>query len=142
MGFDMYLSTMALDPIEKEQLRKKMAMKMGIFLESGSSVSCVSGHYYEEPHHCELCGANHADEILVVKNRGGKKLQVAVPCLREMVRFQVTDVEDFPRWLEKLKDLRAESDRRKVEREAQRQEERKRLEKRTIVRKRAPSQSV
>jgi len=133
---------MALDPMEKDQLRKKMALKMGIFLESGKSVSCVSGHYYDEPHHCELCGAVHADDLLVVKNRAGKKLQVAVSCLREMVRFQVTDVEDFSRWLEKLKELRAESERRKVEREQLRQEERKRLEKRLIVRKRVPSPTV
>jgi hypothetical protein len=133
---------MALDPLEKERLRKRMALKMGSFLESGKSVSCVSGHYYDEPHLCELCGAVHADEILVVKNRAGRKMSIATPCLREMVRFQVTDVDDLPRWLEKLKELRVEAERRKLEREEQRQEERKRLEKRLIVRKRVPTSTV
>ena len=71
-----------------------------------------------------------------MKNRAGKKLSVAVPCLKEMIRFQVTDVEDFPRWLEKLKELKAEHERRKLENEQLRQEERKRLEKKLIVRKR------
>jgi len=91
---------MALDPIEKDVLRRKMAQRMGIFLESGTTVSCVSGHFYFEPHFCDLCQTPHADEILVIKNRAGKKLQVSVPCLKEMVRFRVTDVEDLPRWLE------------------------------------------
>ena len=128
---------MALDPLEKERLRRKMALKMGSFLEGGTSVSCVSGHYYGEPHLCELCQMTHADEILVVKNRSGKKLSVGLPCLKEMIRFHVTDVEDLPRWLEKLKELRVEHERRKVENEQLRQEERKRLEKKLIVRKRS-----
>jgi hypothetical protein len=127
---------MALDPLEKDRLRKKMALKMGIFLESGQTVSCVSGHYYEEPHFCELCQATHAHEMLVIKNRSGKKLLVAAPCLLEMMRFQVTDVEDLPRWMEKLKELKAEEERRKLEKEQLRQEERKLLEKKVIVRKR------
>jgi hypothetical protein len=54
-----------------------------------------------------------------------------------MVRFQVTDVEDFTKWLSKLSDLKVDFERRKAEAEAQRQEERKRLEKKVIVRKRS-----
>jgi len=126
-----------MDPLEREQLRKKMALRMGIFLESGNTVSCVSSHYYEEPHFCELCQSSHADEILVIKNRSAKKLRVASRCLMEMVRFRVTEVEDLPRWLGKLSELRLESERRKKEQEQARQEERKRLEKKVIVRKRA-----
>lgn len=104
-------------------------------------MSCVSGHVYDEPRPCELCATTHADEILVIKNRSNRKMHVAVPCLREMVRFQVTDVEELPRWLEKMKELWAEHERRKAERAAQREEERKRLEKKVIVRKRAAEPS-
>jgi hypothetical protein len=128
---------MALDPLEKDQLRKKMATRMGSFLETGHAVSCVSGHYCEVPGFCELCQSGHAEELLVIKNRSGKKLKVAAPCLREMVRFQVAEVEDLPRWLEKLKELRLESDRRKSEEQRQHEEERKRLEKKVIVRRRS-----
>ena len=129
---------MALDPLEKEILRRKMALRMGSFLENGTTVSCISGHVYFEPHPCELCQTNHAEEILVVKNRAGKTLRVATACLREMVRFRVTEVDDLPRWLEKLTQLRAEAGKRREQEEAQRQEERKRLEKKVIVRKRSP----
>lgn len=129
---------MALDPLEKEHLRRKMAAKMGIFLEGGVAVSCVSGHVYSEaPHYCELCQSAHADEILVIKNRSGKKMHVAVPCLLEMVRFKVTDVEELPRWLEKVKELRAEEARRRADQEEARREERKKLEKKVIVRRRS-----
>lgn len=127
---------MALDPLEKDRLRKKMALKMGIFLESAMSVSCVSSHFYDELHFCELCQSTHAAEMLVIKNRSGKKMLVALSCLKEMLRFQVTDVEDLSRWLEKLKELRAESERRKQERELAREAERRQLEKKVIVRKR------
>ena len=130
---------MALDPLEKDQLRRKMAMRMGVFLESGTTVSCVSGHVYEEQHFCELCQSTHATHLLVIKNRAGKKMLVASSCLKEMVRFKVTDVEDLPRWLEKLNALEKEHVRRKAEQEQQRQEERKRLEKKVIVRKRPAS---
>ena len=127
---------MALDPLEKDLLRWKMATKMGIFVEGGGTVSCVSGHYYEDLRSCELCQATHADELLVIKNRAGKKLHVAVPCLKEMVRFKVTDVDDLSRWLDKIKDLRVEAGRRKIEQQEIREAERKRLEKKVIVRKR------
>jgi hypothetical protein len=133
---------MALDPLEREHLRRKMATRMGIFLESGKTVSCVSGHVYFEPHACDLCQAVHALDILVIKNRSGKKMSVASPCLREMVRFQVADVEDLPRWLTKLSELKGEAERRKKEEAAQRIEERKRLEKKVIVRKRVPQESL
>ncbi len=128
---------MALDPLEKDQLRRKMATRMGSFLEAGPSVSCVSGHTCEEPGLCELCQRVHAEELLVIKNRSGKKLKVAAPCLLEMVRFQVAEVEELPRWLEKLKELRSEAERRKAEAQRQRDEDRKRLEKKVIVRRRA-----
>ena len=127
---------MALDPLEKELLRRKMALRMGSFLESGTSVSCVSGHVYEEPVPCELCLATHAEELLVIKNRPGRLMKVAPGCLKEMVRFRVTEVDELPRWLEKLTELRAEYARRKAELELQRQADRKRLEKKVIVRKR------
>ena len=115
---------------------------MGIFLESGKSVSCVSGHHYEELRPCDLCQTTHADDLLVIKNRAGKKMIVAVSCLKEMIRFQVTDVEDLPRWLEKIKELRVEGEKRKVEQRAARDEERKRLEKKVIVRKRPAPQGA
>ena len=120
---------MALDPLEKEQLRRKMAVRMDSFLEGGQTVSCVSGHYYDEPHRCELCSLSHTSDILVIKNRSGKKLQVASACLREMVRFRVTDVDDLPRWIAKLSELKTEAERRRKERAELREEERKRLRK-------------
>lgn len=125
-----------MDPLEREHLRRKMATRMQSFLEGANVVSCVSGHFYEELHDCELCGLTHTPDILVIKNRSGKKkMLVASSCLREMVRFQVCDVEELPRWLEKLKTLEAENELRKVESLKAREEERKRLEKKVIVRK-------
>jgi hypothetical protein len=127
---------MAMDPLEKDRLRQKMATQMGIFLGGAKVVSCVSSHYYGEPQFCELCGQTHTEDIFVIKNRSGKKMRVGSGCLREMVRFQVTDVEDFTKWLSKLSELKVDFERRKAEAEEQRQEERKRLEKKVIVRKR------
>lgn len=127
---------MALDPLEKDHLRQKMATRMGSFLEGGTSVSCVSGHVFNELRQCELCGRVHAEEILVIKNRAHKKMMVSLDCLKEMVRFKVTDVEDLPKWLEKIKALWSEEDRRKEEEIKKRDEDRRRLEKKVIVRKR------
>ena len=127
---------MAMDALEKEHLRRKMALRMQSFLEGAATVSCVSGHFYEDLHACELCGLTHTQDILVIKNRSGKKkMLVASSCLREMVRFQVCDVEELPRWLGKLKELEAELEVRKAEMARVREEERKRLEKKVIVRK-------
>lgn len=137
LSLDMTFSLMAMDPLEKDRLRKKMATQMGIFLGGATTVSCVSSHYYGESQFCELCGRTHTEDIFVVKNRAGKKMRVASTCLREMVRFQVADVEDFTKWLAKLSELKVDFDRRKTEAEAQRLEERKRLEKKVIVRKRS-----
>ena len=131
-----------MDPLERDRLRRRMATQMGIFLGGASSVSCVSGHYYDEMHGCELCGDTHTVEILVIKNRAGKKMRVALSCLKEMIRFKVMDVEDLPRWLEKLSELKVELEKRKVEAEALRQEERKKLEKKVIVRKRPDPQTA
>ena len=64
-------------------------------------------------------------------------MSLASSCLREMVRFQVTDVEDFPKWLAKISDLKNDVDRRKAAAEVERQEERQRLGKKVIVRKRS-----
>lgn len=128
---------MALDALEKDHLRRKMATRMGIFSQGNALISCVSGHYYFELHGCELCDQTHGNEILVVKNRAGKKLRVAVSCLREMVRFRVVDVEDLPKWLEKLGALRVEAEKRRAEEQVAREEERKRLERKVIVRKRS-----
>ena len=136
-GFDMYQLSMSLDPMEKDRLRRKMADRMRGFLESATRVECISGHYYGEPHLCELCGAIHAHALFVIKNRPGKLMRVAESCLREMVRFQVTDVDELPRWLEKVKGLKAEHERREADKQVARQEERRLLEKRVIVRKRA-----
>lgn len=127
---------MALDPLEKEQLRKKMAVRMGVFLEGATAVTCISAHTYWEPHACELCQSIHAEEILVVKNRSNKTMRVALSCLKEMIRFKVTDVEELSPWLEKLKVLRVDMEKRKVENALAREEERKKLEKKVIVRKR------
>ena len=63
----------------------------------------------------------------------------ALDCLKEMVRFKVADVEDLPKWLEKMKGLRVEEARRKEDVIKAREEERRRLEKKVIVRKRPPS---
>ena len=128
---------MALDPLEKERLRRKMAARMQVFVEGTPLVTCVSGHCYEEPHACELCGDTHALDLFVIKNRGGKKMLVASTCLKEMVRFQVTDVEELSKWLEKLKVLHSEMETRKVEAAKAREEERRRLEKKVIVRKKS-----
>ena len=133
---------MALDPLEREHLRRKMAQKMAIFQESASTVHCVSAHYSEEPKACELCQESHANEVFVIKNRSGKKLHVALSCLKEMIRFRVTDVEDLTKWLPKLPELKAEQERRKaelaVQREREREEARQRLGRKVIVRKRDP----
>lgn len=132
---------MAMDPLEKERLRKRMALRMGVFMSSAPSVSCVSAHWYDEPHGCELCDETHAQELLVLRNRAGKHLRVDVKCLAEMVRFKVVDVEDLPRWHAKLGELRAESVRRKEEEARQREEERKRLERKVIVRRQPRDQA-
>lgn len=129
---------MPLDPLEKDRLRRKMALKMQVMLGSGKSVTCVSGHYYEEPTPCDLCQERHANEVLVVRNRANNTFKLASACLREMVRFKVTDVEEMPKWLEKIKELKAEHEKRKSEIEKQRQDERERLGKKFIVRKRGP----
>lgn len=133
----MYSPDMALDPLEKERLRRKMAARMQVFVEGTPLVTCVSGHCYDEPHACELCGETHTLDIFVIKNRAGKKMLVGSSCLKEMVRFQVTEVEDLPKWLEKLKTLHSEMEVRKQEELKRREEERRRLEKKVIVRKRS-----
>lgn len=125
-----------MDALEKQQLRNKMATQMGIFLEGTPSVECISSHYYDEPSQCELCGRSHAQELLVVKNRAGKKMRADLSCLKEMIRFQVTDVQELPRWLEKLKVLKKEVATRKEKEEQDRAEQRKKLERKVIVRKR------
>lgn len=132
---------MAMDPLEKERLRRKMALRMAGFVENAATVSCVSGHFYFEDQFCELCQTTHTSDILVIKNRAGKKLKVASSCLREMVRFQVTDVEDLPKWLSKLSELKVEAEKRREEELRKKEEERKRLEKKVIIRKKTPEGS-
>lgn len=127
---------MALDALEKDRLRKKLALRMGMFLESGTQATCVSSHFLDVPGACELCEATHAHELFVIKNRSGKKLRVAGSCLLEMVRFKVVDVDEVEKWAEKLKQLRLESEKRREETERQYQEDRRRLEKKVIVRRR------
>lgn len=130
---------MALDPMEKDQLLRRMAVRMQTFLEAGNTVACVSAHYNEVPVDCELCQERHANELMVIRNRSGKNLHVALSCLREMLRYQVTDVTDLGKWVEKLKELRVEFDRRKQEAQAKEAQERRSREKKFIVRKREPS---
>lgn len=112
---------------------------MGIFQEGTPTVHCVSAHYTEEARFCELCQTNHGNEVLVIKNRSGKKMHAALPCIKEMIRFRVTDVEELPRWITKLSELKVEHEKRKTEQAQQREEERKRLERKVIVRKRDPA---
>lgn len=113
-----------------------MAVTMGIFLESAKTVSCISGHVRDDVGECDLCGRTHALELLVVRNRSGKKMRVSLDCLKEMVRFQVCDVEELPRWLDKLKEMKADAERRKQSAAEAREEQRRKLSKRVIVRKR------
>jgi len=124
-----------MDVLEREKLRQKMAMKMGIFLQNQSTAECVSGHWYAEEQSCELCLDTHAHEILVIKNRSGRTIKVGISCLKEMIRFQVIEVQDLARWLRKLPELRSEEEKRQKELALFRIQERKRLEKRVIVRK-------
>jgi len=128
---------MVLDALEKERLRRKMADRMRSFLEGATSVQCVSGHWYEKPHHCELSGLTIDTEVLVLKNRSGKKLRVGFKAVLEMLRFQVVEIEDFDRWQKKVAEMKVEAQKRKEEAQVKRQEERKRLEKKIIIRKRA-----
>lgn len=126
-----------MDPLEREHWRRRIATKMGIFLEGGTQVTCVSGHYYDaEPYLCELCQTQHGQEVFVIKNRSGKKLHVEFGCLKEMIRFRVVDVEELERWIPKMADLKNEAAERRKLVEKQREEERSRLEKKIIIRKR------
>jgi hypothetical protein len=131
-----YEQTMAMDPLEKERWRRQLATRMHVILEGAKSVQCVSAHYYETPVFCELCQQKHAEELVVIRNRPGKNFHVAVTCLLEMVRFQVVDAVDLGKWTQKMKLLRLEHEKRKQEEGKLREEERKRVEKKVIVRKR------
>lgn len=126
---------MGLDPLEKEQLRKRMAQRIQMFAEGDSKVTCVSAHYYDEPAFCELSQERKDPELLVVKNRKGKTMRVSLSSIKEMLRYQVVDVEELERWVEKLKVLKVEAGKRKEAEQAAREEERKKLEKKVIVRK-------
>lgn len=127
---------MAMDALEKERLRRKMALKMEAFQGSHGVVVCVSGHWSDEELDCELCEDTHAQGILILKNRKGRKLKADAKCVAEMVKFRVTDVEDLEKWLAKMGEFRAEAARRKDEQKVAREEERKRLERKVIVRRR------
>ena len=134
---------MALDPLEKERLRQSMALRMGSFLEGAPAATCVSGHYYEEDRSCELCLRVHARDVLVLKNRSGRKsMALAAECALEMMRYQVADIDDLPRWMDKLKELRADSENRRAETEAVREEQRKVSGKRVILRRKATEAPV
>lgn len=109
---------------------------MRIFLQSSEQVECISAHYNEEPSQCDLCDLRHATKLLVIKNRAGKNLRVADTCLLEMVRFQVADVMDLSRWVNRLKELKVDFERRQDEQKMAQLEQRKKLERRVIVRKR------
>jgi DNA repair ATPase RecN len=128
---------MPLDALEKDRLRKKMAQRMAIFLEGGTTVTCVSSHYYEEGQLCELAQIDEKyNEFLVVKNRAQKKMRIALTNLKEMIRFKICEVDELSKWLEKLKELKLAHEKRKEELIKVREEERQRLGKKVIVRKR------
>ena len=55
-----------------------------------------------------------------------------------MIRFRVVDIEDLEKWLEKLKVLRQEAQKRKELALIQREEERKKLERKVLVRRPKP----
>lgn len=132
---------MALDALEKDRLRQRMATRMQVFTEGFAVVSCVSAHYYDEPHPCELCQEKHGEQVLVVKNRAGKKMVVALECLKEMIRFKVVEVEELTRWVQKFSELRAEHKKRKELAAEERREEVKRLERKVIVRRKGDASS-
>ncbi len=125
---------MVLDPLEKEHLRKKMATRISMFLESQSIATCVSAHIYEEETFCELCQTTHTKDILVIRNRSGKTMKVALSCLKEMIRFRIVEIDELPRWMNKLKELRIEAEKKKAEELQLMEEKRKALEKKVIVR--------
>lgn len=126
-----------MDPLEREHWRRRIATKMGIFLEGGKQVTCVSSHYYDaDPYLCELCQTQHGREVFVIKNRSGKKFHVEIGCLKEMIRFRIVEVEELERWMAKMPDLKLEAIERRKLLEKQREEERSRLERKIIVRKR------
>ena len=127
---------MVLDALEKQRLRKKMALRMSAFLGNSRELVCVSGHWYPSPQFCELSQTSEDNEMMVVKNRAGKKMKISVTSLRDMIRFQVVEAKDFERWLEKLPALKLESLKREESALKEREEERRRLEKKVIVRKR------
>jgi hypothetical protein len=134
---------MALDPLEKERLRRAMALRMAAFLDGAPNATCVSGHYYEEDRACDLCQRVHARDVLVLKNRSGRKSMVlAAECALEMMRYQVADIDDLPRWMDKLKELRADAERRREEAAAAREAQRKRYGKRVILRRKATDSSA
>jgi len=128
-----------MDPLEKERLRKTMAVRMGTFSDPTHPVVCVSSHFYHDEYGCDLCQRTHAHEILVIKNRAGKLLHVSLDCLKEMIRFRVIDVVDIAKWIEKLRVLKTDAEQRRLEAEEQRSNERKKLEKKVIVRRRSSS---
>lgn len=130
-----------MDSLEKEQWRKRIALRMGSFLEGSNIATCVSAHYYADAKPCELCQTQHGQEVYVIKNRSGKKLHADLTCLKEMIRFRVVEVEELERWLPKMSLLKVEDEKRRAEVEKQRQEERSRLERKVIVRKRSSQDS-
>ncbi len=125
-----------MDALERQHLRKKMALKMEVFQGKSRDVACVSAHWVSPAQVCDLCERVHAEEVLVIKNRKGQNLKVDGKCLTEMVRFQVTDVADLPKWFEKIGALKAEQQRRAEEARKLQEEERKKLERKVIVRRR------
>ncbi len=132
-----------MDPLEREHWRNRIALRMGSFQEGSRQVTCVSAHFYDStPHRCELCYTDHGHEVFVIKNRSGKKLSAEISCLKEMIRFRVVEVEELERWLPKMGELKLEVENRRQEAERLRQEERVRLERKVIVRKRTPQEPV
>jgi hypothetical protein len=129
---------MGLDPLEKDRLRRRMALRMQAFAEGDTKVTCISGHYYDEPAYCELAEERKDSELLVVRNRSGKTMRVSLSSLKEMLRFQVIDVDELEKWVEKLKVLRTEAHKRKDLQNAALEEQRRKLEKKVIVRKAKP----
>lgn len=126
---------MALDPLEREHLKRRMAVRMQVFQEGDPHVTCISAHFVDAPAYCDLAEMVVDCEVMVIRNRSGKTMKVSLSSLKEMVRFKIADVQDLEKWLEKLKELKHEAHRRREQEAIERVEERKRLERKIIVRK-------
>ncbi len=130
-----------MSDLEKEHLRQAMARRMQAYLQGGAC-ACVSAHVETELRECDLCNREHAQQFFILKNRVHKKWLVEPKCLLDMVRFQVVDVPDIERWVEKLRQLQQLEEARLKQLEHEAQERRRRHESKVIVRRKGPPTGV